>query len=48
MFISARSSQVARLTTNSPEISALHCECLRVLLENSTNGGLVETMLKKL
>ena len=36
------------LNTNSPDVSALVCECLRVLLENSTNGGLLATMLKKL
>src|SRR5262245_45590522 len=47
-FITSRSSQVARLATNSPVSSALICECLRGWLENSTSGGCADTVLKKL
>src|SRR5262249_51725309 len=47
-FITSRSSYVAMLTTNSPVSSALVCESLRGWLENRTNGGLAETVLKKL
>src|SRR5215468_8500965 len=36
------------LTTNSPAVSALCCECLRGLLANITNGGFAPTRLKKL
>src|ERR1700720_3593128 len=47
-LICSRKSQVVRLCTNSPLSSALVCECLRPALENITNGGRLETALKKL
>src|SRR5882757_7249772 len=48
ILICSRNSQVVRLWTHSPLVSALVCECLRPALENITNGGRLATALKKL